>query len=454
MARETSTVSEKTDSSHQESAEKFSFHRPHKTALACFVIFMLLGLVAESFYVRIALSEVRQDMASKKKCSNPTKVHADIHQIKAIVSRMKKQQFWLLRRIADLEMKNGESHAWEKIDLPRRNRKRRSLLQQTNGGYIVLPLTRGTSMLKRGNETVICIPGQKGEKGEPGKHGRRGKSGPLGLKGDPGAIGLRGERGPIGLKGSRGEKGLKGEPGPKGIAGRSIQTPKIISTLPPITIVEGNALTVTCETTGNPQPKITWNFNGRKTDERYEFPIKGGLSIKNISFGDRGDISCIAESILGKDTRTMTLNVHTKPVVFLVTTVRSLEGQNVEIECNSTGNPAPKLKWSRPVGVMRGTELQQASGRSKLVITKATLSDSGNYVCTAENEIGKDSKPVLLALSWVSDCAEWREKGYTSNGVYMISPDGGSSFEVYCDMETDNKGTWFRTLRHCSLKVI
>lgn len=446
MAMETSTVSEKKDSNHQEPDEKFSFYRPHKTVLACFVIFMIVGLVAESFYVRITLSEVRQEMASRKQGTNPTRVNADIHQIKAVVSRMKKQQFWLLRRIADLEMKNGEgeNHAWEKIDLLRRSRKKRSLLQQTDGGYILLPLMRGTSMLKRGNKTVICIPGKKGEKGAPGKHGRRGKSGPSGLKGEPGAIGLKGKTGPIGLKGSRGEKGLKGEPGPKGIPGRSIQKPKIISALPSITKVQGTSLTVTCETTGNPEPKISWNFNGRKTNERYEFPIKGGLSIKNINFTDRGDISCVAENILGKDTRTMTLNVHTKPEVSLVSTVRSLEGQNVEIECSSTGNPLPKLKWSKSFGLIRGTELKQANGSRKLVITKTILSDSGNYVCTAENEIGHDSKPVLLVVSWVSDCADWREKGYTSNGVYMISPDGGSSFEVYCDMQTDNKGRWLR----------
>ena len=54
------------------------------------------------------------------------------------------------------------------------------------------------------------------------------------------------------------------------------------------------------------------------------------------------------------------------------------------------------------------------------------------------------------------DCKTWYEAGYTTSGVYLINPDGGTSFEVssstlififyyiflqaYCDMGTDGGG--------------
>uniref|UniRef100_A0A1X7T307 Fibrinogen C-terminal domain-containing protein n=1 Tax=Amphimedon queenslandica TaxID=400682 RepID=A0A1X7T307_AMPQE len=38
------------------------------------------------------------------------------------------------------------------------------------------------------------------------------------------------------------------------------------------------------------------------------------------------------------------------------------------------------------------------------------------------------------------DCKSLFEDGITTSGVYTVNPDGGTPFEVYCDMETDGGG--------------
>ncbi|XP_019855865.1 PREDICTED: ryncolin-1-like [Amphimedon queenslandica] len=38
------------------------------------------------------------------------------------------------------------------------------------------------------------------------------------------------------------------------------------------------------------------------------------------------------------------------------------------------------------------------------------------------------------------DCKSLFEDGNTTSGVYTVNPDGGTPFEVYCDMETDGGG--------------
>ena len=37
-----------------------------------------------------------------------------------------------------------------------------------------------------------------------------------------------------------------------------------------------------------------------------------------------------------------------------------------------------------------------------------------------------------IAIVALIDCKTWYEAGYTTSGVYLINPDGGTPFEVSC----------------------
>ncbi|XP_052786324.1 collagen alpha-2(I) chain-like [Mya arenaria] len=70
-----------------------------------------------------------------------------------------------------------------------------------------------------GNDSKICLPGEKGTKGDSGTDGAFGIPGTKGDRGVMGPQGLKGEVGPLGPKGGKGDQGLQGYNGIPGMKG-------------------------------------------------------------------------------------------------------------------------------------------------------------------------------------------------------------------------------------------
>ena len=49
----------------------------------------------------------------------------------------------------------------------------------------------------------------------------------------------------------------------------------------------------------------------------------------------------------------------------------------------------------------------------------------------------------------MKDCVDWKREGFTTDGVYSITPAVATQIEVYCDMTTD-VGGWLVSTIHCS----
>ena len=156
------------------------------------------------------------------------------------------------------------------------------------------------------------LPGPKGPSGTTGPPGNRGKPGPMGpngLKGDQGHTGhpgLQGSKGDPGIMGRKGEMGMKGVKGKKG---DSISPPKITVHPQDQKVLENDSATVTCEASGNPYPVIRLTPVNRTMDARYKRIGDGNIEIRGVQPKDQGNISCIAENILGKDVSTAWLEV-------------------------------------------------------------------------------------------------------------------------------------------------
>lgn len=72
-------------------------------------------------------------------------------------------------------------------------------------------------------------------------------------------------------------------------------------------------------------------------------------------------------------------------------------GEQVNITCRATGNPAPAVKWVVKTGEARHAPITQWShGNHTLRIDSVQEHHYGEYVCFAENEFGNDT--VVLAL--------------------------------------------------------
>eukprot|EP00795_Rhopilema_esculentum_P017573 gene17573-9205_t len=239
------------------------------------------------------------------------------------------------------------------------------------------------------NVTLVCM---KGERGKPG---------PRGAKGAKGDVGQRGVIGPAGVMGPPGEKGSRGQKGDSGSPGRSITKPKIVSKFPKILYKkEGTNMTLVCEAEGNPKPIMQWAFGKQKRGMRYTFPTEGALVISDISENDNGRISCSGENILGKDMVEIELSVLTRPKLFLNSRkVTGTTGFLLEVQCNATGNPVPKLSWKKAYGVLRGKEVLSADQKSNtLTFTNPVSNEAGYYICQGANDNGLATESLFLDI--------------------------------------------------------
>ena len=73
------------------------------------------------------------------------------------------------------------------------------------------------------------------------------------------------------------------------------------------------------------------------------------------------------------------------------------EGYDIKIKCLVRGNPKPAIKWKRS-GKPLPTNIDYEDGQKTLVIRKAKLENSGNYICIARNNLVQASSQSKLAV--------------------------------------------------------
>ncbi|XP_076585208.1 sialoadhesin-like [Chaetodon auriga] len=111
----------------------------------------------------------------------------------------------------------------------------------------------------------------------------------------------------------------------------------------------------------------------------------------------------------------------------------TMKDSSVSLTCSSDANPAAKYTWYKKNQTLRSRE-------QKLVLNSVQPSDSGEYYCTAENELGKmTSKNVFVNVKY----------GPKSSNV-SVSPSGdiveGSSVKLTCSSDANPAATytWYK----------
>ena len=79
------------------------------------------------------------------------------------------------------------------------------------------------------------------------------------------------------------------------------------------------------------------------------------------------------------------------------------EGEDIRLEVEVTGNPAPKVEWLRRfkkvIELKNKVNIEREGTKSVLVIKNATLADGDTYKCVALNKCGKTSKNFTVKVS-------------------------------------------------------
>uniref|UniRef100_T1GWQ0 Ig-like domain-containing protein n=1 Tax=Megaselia scalaris TaxID=36166 RepID=T1GWQ0_MEGSC len=132
------------------------------------------------------------------------------------------------------------------------------------------------------------------------------------------------------------------------------------------------------------------------------------LIIKKSHRLDRGNYLCIADNQVGKPTKrpppliylkktNVTLFVKHSPIILESKTLAEhivTEGQKLEAVCQAEGFPKPSISWKREDNAIMPGGGQIIYGDT-LIIKKSHRLDRGNYLCIADNQVGKPTKRLV-----------------------------------------------------------
>ncbi|XP_069364954.1 basement membrane-specific heparan sulfate proteoglycan core protein isoform X3 [Maniola hyperantus] len=164
---------------------------------------------------------------------------------------------------------------------------------------------------------------------------------------------------------------------------------------------EGSRIELSCTTTGNPAPRITWQRASNRALPRNSETYDALLIIENASVEDSGDYRCIATNPAGSTERTAVITVRPREPAQkgnLSVSAQSptlSEGQSTRVVCTGTTNvPAGTLDWIRQDGTQFSPNVRADNG--VLYIDVARLENQGVYICQTA---APDVKPVLVVLT-------------------------------------------------------
>lgn len=187
--------------------------------------------------------------------------------------------------------------------------------------------------------------------------------------------------------------------------------PEFIVPLKNVMAVENKSCQFTCTVTGNPKPNISWYKGAREIHDggKYHMLHEGDthtLCITEVYGEDADEYACRAVNKGGVRTSRAELNIKTAPHINVPPRFRDLacfeRGENVTIKIPFTGNPKPRIRWSK-----EGEEIEKGSHfdivtkdrHAILIIRDVSKIDNGPYRIVAENELGTDSAVITVQIS-------------------------------------------------------
>lgn len=200
----------------------------------------------------------------------------------------------------------------------------------------------------------------------------------------------------------------------------------ILPALERIEVNEGEELTLTCETGGNPEPEVVWTKTGALLPSGENIFAGAELVFPGLGRDDGGIYECTASNgVRSPATAKTEVHVNFAPTVTVGQSLtKSKEGGSAELTCMVEADPQSRIDWQK---IQDGEVLKEIESegvtyeiRETIVgrMTQSTLhiaemeeSDFGRYKCTAENDLGVDDEvldvsglPGPVTITSGADC--------------------------------------------------
>ncbi|XP_066024471.1 hemicentin-1 isoform X2 [Pocillopora verrucosa] len=149
------------------------------------------------------------------------------------------------------------------------------------------------------------------------------------------------------------------------------------------TINETDNVTLFCNATGYPHPRITWTF--LRGSESTIVGREESLPLSNVSRTQAGTYQCTAfNDWTSSEAANIQVIVNYAPKIDMRPVSQTVnESDNLELFCNATGHPAPQITWYK-----LADPLVPLSNDTALKVKNINRTDSGVYRCRASNGIG------------------------------------------------------------------
>ncbi|XP_039085354.1 hemicentin-2 [Hyaena hyaena] len=163
----------------------------------------------------------------------------------------------------------------------------------------------------------------------------------------------------------------------------------------------GASVQLDCVVHGAPAPDIRWIKDGlplRGTRPRHQLQ-NGSLTIRRTETDDAGRYQCLAENEIGAVEKVVILVLQSAPVFRVEPRgVTARSGDDVTLQCQASGEPAPTVEWLRAGQPLRPGGRLQTLPDGGLWLQQVEPRDAGTYECVAHNLLGSATARAVLAV--------------------------------------------------------
>ena len=170
---------------------------------------------------------------------------------------------------------------------------------------------------------------------------------------------------------------------------------------PEISVQAGRKLKLPCSIEHDPSNQITslvWTKDSEEIspggEDRIDYGMDGSLTIFDVEKRHEGRYRCTVGT--KRDTAfaevPLTVVVNAPQITKHSPDTRVFSGTSLSLQCSSSGIPEPEVRWSL------NETMTEAVGEEFSINAAIAGVDSGRYVCTATNSVGRTEKRIEVAI--------------------------------------------------------